>query len=538
MARTPLFSALERSLRVARLAAATGRPTAEVLAEVRARRQYTRREFLRTSGLAAVGLGLAGCGSMSGRGVATDGGGDPEVVIIGAGIAGLTAGWRLTQAGVRVRILEAQNRVGGRMFSIRDHFPDGQVAELGGELIDTGHVNIRALALELGLELNDLHGAETMESEVWHFDGRALTEEEIVTAYGPVAARIQADLGSLRSLEEWPWASYHDPNGAESLDRMTLAEWLASVEMEPWFRRILDVGYTTEFGLEVDRQSALNLLFMVDPDPEEFLIYGESDERFHVRGGNDQIPHALGARLEGRIETGSVLESVRQRVDGGFELSVRRDGASRRVQAPHLLITIPFTLLREVELAVDLPPVKRRSIEELPYGTNAKLMLGFERRVWRTAHGAAGSVFTDLPFQITWETSRMQPGDHGILTNFTGGDHGVALGEGTAADQARATVGALERMFPGIQRVHDPESAVRFHWPTHPWTRGSYACYGPGHWTEIGSAEGEPVGRLHFAGEHTSLEAQGFMEGGCESGERAALEILATLGRQAIEGAA
>ncbi len=157
-------------------------------------------------------------------------------------------------------------------------------------------------------------------------------------------------------------------------------------------------------------------------------------------------------------------------------------------------------------------------------------MMGFRERVWRTRHGSAGTVLSDLPFQVTWETSREQAGEHGILTNFTGGDHGARLGEGTPAEQARRAVAELERIFPGIAEAHMAEEAVRFHWPTHAWTRGSYACYLPGQWTGICGAEGEAVRGLHFAGEHTSLDAQGFMEGGCESGERVAHEILAATG--------
>ena len=541
MARTPLFRTLRRSLRLARLAAATGRSPSEIVQELEARRTFTRREFLRTSGAAAAGLGLAGCGLGGGRGGAPPGGGaggDPQVVIVGAGIAGLTAGWRLKQAGVAVRILEAQDRIGGRMFSLRNHFADGQVAELGGELIDTGHTHIRALALELELELNDLLEGETMESELWYFEGRRISEAALVEAWGPVAARIQADLDTLHSLDDWPWVTYRTPNGAEALDRTTLAEWLAATPMESWFRRLLDVGFTTEFGLETPAQSALNLHFMIDPDPDEFVIYGESDERYHVRGGNDRIPRALADRLEAEIETGVRLEALRERADGSFELSVVRGAASETLMAPSLVLALPFTLLRQVQMDMELPSVKRRAIQELGYGTNAKLMMGFDDRVWRSRHGSSGSVLTDLPFQLTWETSREQEGRHGILTNFTGGDHGTALGEGTAAEQARRAVADLERIFPGIEGTHLPGQAVRFHWPSHAWTRGSYASYLPGQWTGICGAEGERVRRLHFAGEHTSLDAQGFMEGGCETGERVAREILADLGRAAAEPAA
>jgi monoamine oxidase len=199
------------------------------------------------------------------------------------------------------------------------------------------------------------------------------------------------------------------------------------------------------------------------------------------------------------------------------------------VSAPHVLITVPFTLLRSVRLDVDLSPVKRRAIEELGYGTNAKLMIGFSERVWRARHASNGSTLTDLPYQLTWETSRHQPGRSGILTNYTGGRHGVAVGEGTDAEQAARTVADLDRVVPGVAAARNGRQA-RFHWPSFPYTRGSYASYLVGQWTGLAGAEGERVGNLHFAGEHCSREAQGFMEGGCETGEAAAREILADLG--------
>jgi monoamine oxidase len=236
------------------------------------------------------------------------------------------------------------------------------------------------------------------------------------------------------------------------------------------------------------------------------------------------------ARVADAVETNTVLEAVRQRADGAYVCSLRRGGSSFEATTSHLVLAIPFTLLREVRLDVDLPPVKRRAIQELGYGTNAKLMIGFSERAWRTGRICNGSVVTDLPFQLCWETSRLQDGRSGILTNFTGGDHGVRIGQGTDVEQALQVVKALATALPGLEATREGMKQARFHWPSHPWARGSYASYLPGQWTGIRGAEGEPVGRLYFAGEHCSLDAQGFMEGGCESGEAAALEVLESLG--------
>ncbi|MCB1009470.1 MAG: FAD-dependent oxidoreductase, partial [Acidobacteria bacterium] len=387
------------------------------------------------------------------------------------------------------------------------------------------------LAAELGIELDDLADEEPgIRTETWHFGGRQRSDAEVVEAFRPVAARIEAALAHLDDDAE---ITYRTPQGLEAIDRMTLAEWLDASEIDPWFRDLLDIAYTTEYGREIDEQSALNLLWMIDPNPDPFLIFGESDERFHVRGGNDLIPGELARRLESHIETGHVLEAVSARAGGGYTASFRKGETSVEVAADQLVFALPFTLLREVKLDVELPEVKRRAIDELGYGTNAKLMIGFDSRPWRTEHHANGSALSDLPFQLCWETSRKQAGAAGILTNFTGGRHGLEIGGGTAADQAAQAVAEIEKVFPGVAAARAGMTEARFHWPSNPWVKGSYACYLPGQWTSICAAEGEPVGELYFCGEHCSLPAQGYMEGGCETGEGVAAAILASRGRAA-----
>jgi monoamine oxidase len=526
VSRTPLFRVLRRSLRLAQGARLAGHSPAEAVERGR-EAGVSRRAFLKTSAAAAAGAAIEACAARAPRRTPPLAGRRDEVVIVGAGIAGLVAAHRLDQAGVPVRIFEAQNRTGGRMFTLRDHFPGGQVVELGGELIDTGHQTLQALCAELGLPLDDLSVVdEGVVHDIWFFGGQRRSEAEVVAAFTPIAARIEADLATIRGED----VTYRETSGAEPLDRLSIDEWLDRAGVTGWVRSLFQVAYTTEYGLPTGRQSALNLLRMIDPRPEPFRIYGESDERYHVRGGSDLVVGALARGLADRIEVNTALEAVTRRADGVLRLSLRRGAASRVVDAPYVILALPFTLLRDVKLDVDLPPVKRKAIAELGYGTNAKLMVGFADRVWRSAHRTNGSVTTDLPFQCTWETSRAQAGDAGVLTNFTGGDQGLAVGQGTATDQADAFVRELETVFPGVAAARAGMTAVRFHWPSHPWTRGSYATYLVGQWTTIAGAEAEAVGPLRFAGEHCSLAAQGFMEGGCETGEAAARGLLEEMG--------
>ena len=527
MARTSLFARLRRTALIERASRRLGLHPEEIqaLADQQQAVNRSRRHFLTHTVAVSSALTLAGCG-VSVSGPVDD---DDTVVIVGAGIAGLTAAWRLRQAGVKVRVFEAQGRIGGRMFSLRDQFPDGQVVELGGELINTDHVNIRRLAEEFDIALNDLHTDDPdLVDGVYFFEGRLLSDAEMVEAFAPVGAAIERDLATL-GVDDVTW---REPGNAAALDALSISQWLDREGVSGWLRRLIDVAYTSEMGLELDQQSALNLLFMIGTGEQDYVaLLGDSDERFHVRGGNDRIVQAVAEKLNDVIEPNSVLESIYQVAAERYRLSFRQDGASVQVYARQVILALPFTTLREVDFRVPLPSVQEQIIRELAYGTNAKLMIGFESRIWRERHGSNGSVYTDLPFQCAWETSRLQDGASGVLTNFRGGRQGVALGEGSAREQADRVVQALDEVFPGIAATRSEDSTqARMHWPSNPWVKGSYACYGPGQWTRLRGAAGESVGGLHFAGEHCALDNQGYMEGGCETGELAARAVLAQLG--------
>jgi monoamine oxidase len=519
MARTALVDLLRRAAAIAAVSRATGESFDEARAREREGRLLSRRRFLQQSAGASAALMLAACARVPLQRTSDA----DDVIIVGAGIAGLTAAWRLRQAGVGARIYEAQERIGGRMFSLRNHFADGQVCELGGELIDTGHARIRALAAELGLVLDDLAEDPTHAfGDVWYAEGRRYGEEDILREFAPLAAAISHDAESLPDAE----ITYATPGGVEALDRQSMSQWLDSNGASGWLRKLIEVAYTCEMGLECEQQSALNFLTFIDPGTEAFRIFADSDERYHVRGGNDSIVKALGARLEGAITTGAVLESIAQSADGSYTLSFKRGAGAFEARARKVILALPFTTLRQVRVDVELPAAKRRAIDELGYGTNAKLMIGFNERVWRTRHASAGATYSDLPYQTSWETSRMQAGAAGILTNFVGGDHGVEIGSGSPREQADRAADQLDAIFPGISSARTGMREARMHWPTHPWTLGSYACFRPGQWTTLRGAIGEPVGNLHFAGEHCAFDNQGFMEGGVETGEWAAQAIL------------
>lgn len=523
MARSPLISAFSKTYRLLAQAKRTGIPAVE-LAQREAEARVRRRRFLAMSAAAAsIPLIAAGCES-------PEVSGNSKVVIVGGGMAGVHCAYRLKQAGYIATLYEASNRLGGRMFSDRKTFPDGQHCELGGELIDTGHVTMHTLAAELGIELYNFEDDVTngmgapIAQDTFYFGGQKLTMAEVLAGFSPIADEINKAFEAFTDPEAG--VTYADPNGAEALDAMSIRSWLDSIGASGPVRNLLEVAYLTEYGLETDVSNVLNLLLLISTDTMTFEAFGESDELFHTKEGNDLFIQKLAERLDdGQVELGSSLSALAQEPDGSYTLTFGRDSGSFTTKADHVVLALPFSVLRNVKLDVDLPEEKLRAIQELGYGTNSKLMCGFGSRPWRDDPNLAnGSFATDLAIQYGWETSRLQPGPSGILTNFTGGDVGVAAGDGLPSERMAEFLDAIDVIFPGTKAASNGK-VVRKHWPSEPRALGSYAAYMVGQYTAFAGAEIERVQNLHFCGEHTSLDAQGYMEGAAITGAMAATEV-------------
>ena len=521
-ARTPLFGALRRAFRLAAEARRTGAAPDDLVGAAHEAR-LDRRAFLRVAGAGVAGLTLgptlAGCAAPARMRR------DARVAIVGGGMAGLHAAYRLQQAGVRATVYEASGRTGGRMHTATGLVGPGLTTELGGEFIDSGHADLLGLVAEFGLDLYDRQTpGEAALRHAFYFGGRQVTEAEVVAAFVPLAARIQADFDSTGDVVD-----YLNEGGAAALDRLSIAEYLDRIGATGTIRALLDGAYVTEFGLDAGDQSALNLVFLIGTDTAGgFEPFGESDERLKVVGGNERVVEALAARVAGQIETGQRLVAARPR-GAGVRLVFESGAATREVDADAVVLALPFTLLRDVDLAaLDLPAFKTRAIRELGYGTNAKLFAGTAARPWR-GQGYNGECFTDAAFQLCWDHTQLQPGTAGGLTLYSGGAAGVAVGEGTPESHLARLLPDVDGAFPGVLAAQNGRTG-RFHWPSHPFTRGSYACYRPGQWTTVAGAEIVPVGNVFFAGEHCSADFQGYMNGAAETGRRAAASVLAALG--------
>jgi monoamine oxidase len=520
MPRTPLAHRLQEAASAVDRQAA-GRSIAAGPVTGQRSRGLARRDFLKLSGAALAALAFQPLGRGSAAG--------PRIGIVGAGLAGLTTAYRLKQAGYASTVFEASDRAGGRCWSGRGYFNDGQIYEHGGELIDQGHTQIRQLAQELGLDLDNLAAAETNGTEpLYYFDGLPYTLDQATDDLKAVWQKIHSDV----SAASYPtlWDSYTQ-RGWE-LDHMSVIDWInESVPggMTSRLGQLLDVAYNIEYGAESSAQSSLNLLYLLGYSGQgQLRIFGPSNEKYHVRGGNDQIAARMAQALTGQIQFGMQLVAVKQNSNGTFTLSIKSGRKIADQVFDKVVLALPFSILRNsVDFSkAGFEPLKQTAIQELGMGTNSKLHVQFSQRYW-DALGNNGETYADTGYQNTWHVTRAQPGTSGVLVDYTGGTIGAGFGEGTPSSRAQQFLAQIEPVLPGISQYWNGKATLDF-WTGYPWTLGSYSYWKVGQYTKFSGMERQRQGNCHFAGEHTSIDFQGYLNGAVESGERVVNdEILA-----------
>ena len=450
----------------------------------------------------------------------------PRVAVVGAGLAGLTCAYRLKQAGIAADVYEASGRAGGRCWSLRGHFEEGQIVERGGELIDQGHTQIRQLAQELRLDLVNVLQAEKNGSEpFYYFDGAPYSYDQARADLHTIWKKLHSDV----SAASYPTTYYQSTERGRELDAMSIADWInESVPggMSSKLGQLLTVAYNIEYGAEVEDQSALNLLYLLGYiGPGQLRMFGPSNEKYKVIGGNDQIASGMLAALGPQVRTGQRLKALVKTAPGAWRLTVENSGGEAQVEADHVVLALPFSILRS---AVDLSgagfsTLKMTAINELGMGKNAKFHLQFKQRHWESL-GGNGDSYTDTGYQLTWDVTRGQAGQAGILVNYTGGDR-AGIADSVSAAMVLDT---LEPVMPGITAQWNGRQQLEY-WPGNPYTLGAYSYWRVGQYTKFAGAEGERQGTCHFCGEHTSIDFQGYLNGAVETGERAAGEIISDL---------
>src|SRR5579872_1219673 len=496
MARTALTATLRRVHAAHAAAAATGLPAFEILASNGARR-FARREFL-AGAVGASALLAAACSSEPSKTVLRSAAA-PRILILGGGLAGAVCAYRLWKAGVPSTLCDANSALGGRTWTLRNFFDEGQLVEHGGEFISSEHVALRRLALEMGLTLEDLRAAQPHGTEeIYYVRGEKYTLPEVLHDYAAVYPKLAAD---MRAAGFPTLYNRHTPAG-QRLDRMSVRQWIEQHVpggLQSKLGWLLDLDATTENGGDSTKQSALELIFMLGYMPaktghEQFYLVG-TDERYHVVGGNDQVARGLAARLPAAsIHPNTVLEALRRRSDGSYAATLSSQLKTFDMLADHVVVAIPFSTLRFVDLTrAAFRPLKMKAIQRLPMGTNAKLQVQFRERLWYRL-GYNGYTYSDTGLQQTWESSRAQTGQAGILTDYFGGTAGASFGApsfGPASpDLVKKFLFELEPIYPGITRAWNGKAYLDF-WAADPWHRGSYSYGGVGQYTTFIGVEQE-----------------------------------------------
>jgi monoamine oxidase len=540
MARTPLLSRLVALSEDFELAERTGRSVAEVRRERHAG-GLTRRDILKAAGVAAgaAALGPAAAFAATTKPSSNQG----RIAIVGGGIAGLNAALTLQDAGITSTVYEASGRVGGRMHSDTTSWLNGQTSEHCGELIDSGHKTILGLASRFNLARADLIGAEPVHStDTDYFFGHYYTDAQAQADFNAVWNNVKKDVNAAG----YPTLYNSSTDAGKALDHMSLYDWIESRvpggHSSP-MGQLLDVAYNIEYGNVTQEQSSLNLVYLLgfSSNPGNFQIFGASDERYHIVGGNERLPQAIAAVLApGTVQLNTSMTAIARNADGTFTLTLQSGKTTTQKVFDRVILTIPFSVLRTLEYSqAGFDTLKQTAITQLGYGKNAKLHLQFNTRYW---YGPGqwgignGATYSDTGYQNTWEVSRAQSGATGILVDYTGGGVAAASFTGDPTDPkviarfASAFLSQIEPVFPGITQQWNGRATLDVPL-SNPFLLGSYSYWKVGQYTLFSGYEkarqpDPTTGKIHFAGEHCSTDFQGYMEGGASEGARAANEIL------------
>ncbi len=485
--------------------------------------------------------GFVACGSSQARE-------SERVAIVGAGIAGLVTALRLQDAGIAATIYESSSRIGGRMHSERGYWDQGQHTEWCGAMVDSLHQNIRGLARRFGLGLLDTHAARPPRArDTCYLDGRYYSMADADRDFAKIYPILQSQLAAMPSNTTYANATPM----ARELDAMSMSDWIARYVpggTTSQLGRLIAQAYWNEYGRDAGELSAVNLVEQLGVQrnysrDRQMNVLGYSDQRYILANGSQAIPEAIAAALPaGSIAFERSLVALRRLPRGTYELRFDRGGTTEKVHADRVVLAIPFIVLRAVDTSgAGFDSAKDNAIQNLGYGYHTKLHLQFDRRAWmRTPHpwpqAASGQIWTTLRVQSALDYSLGQTGSDGLIEVFTAGGPAMLdappmpyahAGNSGAVDRhVHSFFDELDHIWPGVSAAWNGKATFG-NAQADPNIRASYSCWLVGQCTTIAGHEARPQGRVHFAGEHTSVAYQGFMEGGAESGVRAAAEVLA-----------
>jgi monoamine oxidase len=432
-----------------------------------------------------------------------------HVIVVGAGLAGLSAARDLSRRGARVTLIEARDRIGGRVWTIRDGF-DGRHAEAGADLIEQSQEDVLGLARELSLRpvriLRRGFGfyGPTPTGRI----GRQALDARADELLRPFAAFIRD-----YHLSERRW----DSGVAEHLAGRSAAGLLAAADAPAWVRA---------------RLRGLRGLFLADPDELSALavidFFAETgtpgrEPMYRLASGNDSLAHALARALASPPILRTALRRVRQ-TRRSVVATVEGPSGRDEIEADVAILAVPATTARDVVFEPELPDAQQDAMRTLRYGAATRLLLQFDRRFWTSA-GRSCAFGTDGPLGAVWDGNEQQRGGAAILSLLAGGG---------ASRELQALVRAgVAGIVPRLRWLGRPSRLLRSQmvvWDDDPWVRGGYAYFHVGCRATSRDWLARPAGRVLFAGEQTSVRWQGYMNGAVQSGLRAAAEAALVAG--------
>lgn len=448
--------------------------------------------------------------------------GERRVLVLGAGLAGLSAAWELQQLGYEVTILEARERIGGRVWTRREGFEDGQYAEIGAVRVPDVHELTLDYCEKLGLELDEIPDGDALyyldgksfrhvDGEPWMLDG--LNADEASASLGDLWERYIADV-----FDEFgdPRAGTFPRAGiVDTYDPMVYVDFLRQRGASEAFLKL----YAADNGAEV---STIGTLAWMGAEVAD-QAWGKT---YHIRGGNDQLPLRIAEEIG---EENILLQSVVTKIEhtpSGVTVTFERDGAEESLSADYLVCAIPFTILRDVTITPALSADKTRAIKELFMMNAGRGYIQTNTRFWE-AEGIGGLKIakTDTAAERIWNLSDVMPAGsaRGMLVSYTQEANADAYADVPRADREGYTLDLVEQFFPEIKA--EKVAFFEYVWSDDPWVKGAWTDILPNQWWIVDAAR-KAEGRVVFAGEHTSVWA-GWMQGAIESGQRAADEIVA-----------
>ena len=441
-----------------------------------------------------------------------------DSVVVGAGLAGLSAARKLTAAGREVAVLEARDRVGGRLLN--GTVNGDTTVELGGEWIGPTQDRMYALARELGIETFPTH---TAGKNLLELRGKRSLYSGTIPPVNPAVlidisiAQLKIALLSRGVDTEQPWRSKR----ALKLDNQTYASWIAKNVRTKGARSLLDVAGKTVWGAQPEEMSLLHVLFYAKAAGGLNMLLdtegGAQQDR--IAGGSQLFALRIAERLGESVVTGAPVRAIDHR-NGGVR--VEADGVE--VNARHAVVAIPPPLAARIDYRPILPALRDQLTQRMPEGRLAKCMAVYDRAFWRD-DGLSGEAVTDQgPATLTFDNSPPE-GRPGVLLGFVGGSDGTPFTRLAPAERRKAIIDGFVRLFG--EQAANPNEYIEQDWSSEQWSGGGpTSAMSPGTWTGFGPALREPVGPIHWAGTETATQWCGYMEGAVQSGERAAAEIL------------